>query len=253
MVYFIGASSLYQAFTSSFHSVRSPVYNKSTAILGLSLNPRTRNRLKDLRLLLEKGFLKNRIDMVCWHDVINNSLTPHKSNGNQLLSVEQLLEILRKHSQKFAAIIYCQRFGTPNIFDKLRTLNILVVDVKKRLLSKRKQKTPAITNEIRKLHPWLLLEQNFITGILRKSANLYCLVFQKPSRTQKENPKRKRKLANLVSQLKLLLLCASAAFEVSLPWSSSRTSWARCLPKTKKIEPFHRLTNKMTPVAYVTT
>ena len=39
----------------------------------------------------------------------------------------------------------------------------------------------------------------------------------------------------------------------SLPWSNSRTSWARCLLKTNTIEPFHRLTNTMTPVAYVTT
>ena len=93
-----------------------------------------------LSLLLEKGFLKNRVDIVCWHDVIINSITPHKSNGNQPLSVEQLLEILRKHPQKFAAIIYCQRFGTPNISDKLRTLNMLIVDVKKKFLSKRKQK-----------------------------------------------------------------------------------------------------------------
>ena len=101
------------------YSVRSPVYNKSTAIPGLSRNPRTRNKLKDISLLLEKGFPKNRVDIVCWHDVINNSITPHKSNGNQPLSVEQLLEIPRKHSEKFAAIIYCQRFGTANIFDKL--------------------------------------------------------------------------------------------------------------------------------------
>ena len=98
-----------------------------------------------------------------------------------------------QHSQKFAAIIYCQGFGTPNIFDKLRTLNILIVDVKKKLLSKRKQKTPAITNEIRKLHPWPVLQRNFITGILRKSANLYCLVLQKRSKTRKRKSKKKKK------------------------------------------------------------
>ena len=158
MVHLKGASSFYQAFNFSPHSVRSPVYNKSIAVPGFSLNPRTRNKLKDLGVLLEKGFLENRVDEVCLHDVINNSLTPHKSNKNLPLSVEQLLEILRKHSQKFAAIIYCQKFGTTNIFNKLSTLNILIVDVKKSLLSQRK-KTPAMTNEIRNIHPWLVLEQ----------------------------------------------------------------------------------------------
>ena len=199
MVYLIGASSLYQAFISPPYSVRYPVYNKSTAIPGMSLNPRTRNKLKDLSLLFEKGVLKNRVDIVCWHDMINNSLTPHKSNRNQPLLVEQLSEILRKHSQQFAAIIYCQRFGTPNIFDKRRTLNILIVDVKKKLLSKRKQKTPAITNEIRKLDPSSVLERNFITGILRKSANLYRLVLQKRSKTRKRKSKKEKKAESLLT------------------------------------------------------
>ena len=199
MVYLIGASSLYQAFISPPYSVRSLVYNKSTAIPGMSLNPRTRNKLKNLSLLFEKGVLKNRVDIVCWHDMINNSLTPHKSNRKQPLLVEQLSEILRKHSQQFAAIIYCQRFGTPNIFDKLRTLNILIVDVKKKLLSKRKQKTPAITNEIRKLHPWSVLERNFITGIMRKFANLYRLVLQKRSKTRKRKSKKEKKAESLLT------------------------------------------------------
>ena len=197
MVYLIGASSLYYAFNSSQYSVRSPVYNMSTAILGLSLNPRTIYKLKHFSLLHEKGFLKNWVDIVCRHDVINKSITPQISNGNQPLSVEHLLEILRKHSQKFAAIIYCQKFGTPNIFDELRTLNILIVDVKKKLLSKRKQKTPAITDEIRKLHPWPVLERNFLAGILRKAANLYCLVLQKRSKTRKSKSKKKKKACYL--------------------------------------------------------
>ena len=96
MVYLIGASSLYRAFNSSPYSLRSTIYKKSTAIPGLSLNPNSNNRLKDLGFLLERGQLRDRSDLVCWHDVIKNSITEHKSNGNKALTVEQLLHILKK-------------------------------------------------------------------------------------------------------------------------------------------------------------
>ena len=96
MVYLIGASSLYRAFNSSPYSLRSTIYKKSTAISGLSLNPNSNNRLKDLGFLLERGQLRDRSDLVCWHDVINNSITEQKSNGNNALTVEQLLQILKK-------------------------------------------------------------------------------------------------------------------------------------------------------------
>ena len=183
MVYLVGASSLYRVFNSSPYSLRSTIYKKSTAIPGLSLNPNSNNRLKDLGFLLERGHVRERSDLVCWHDVINNSITEHKSNGNKTLTVEQLLQILKKHFHKFAAIIYCQRFSTPNILEELRTLNILIIDVKKQFLSKRKQKTPKITSKIQNVHPWPELERNFITTILKKSTDLYSLVLQK---TQKK-------------------------------------------------------------------
>ena len=172
--------------------MRSLAYNKTTAIPGLSFNPQRGNNFEDLGLLLETGFLKNWVDIVCWHVVINDSYTPHKSNGSQPLSIEQFLESLRTHSQKFAAIFYCQRFGTSNIFDKLRNLNILLVDVKKNLLPKRKQKTPATTNEIRKLHHLAcvgndisLLEywENLLTS------TVWCC--RNALRHEKENQKRK--------------------------------------------------------------
>ena len=182
MVYLIGASSLYRAFNSSPYSLRSKIYKKSTAIPGLSLNPNSNDRLKDLGFLLERGQLRDRSDLVCWHDVINNSITEHKSNGNKALTVEQLLQILKKHSHKFAAIIYCQRFSTPNILEELRTLNILIIDVKKKL-----------TSELQKVHPWPELERNFITTILKKSTDLYSLVLQKRSKTRKRKPRKKKK------------------------------------------------------------
>ena len=193
MVYLIGASSLYRAFNSSPYSLRSIIYKKSTAIPGLSLNPNSNNRLKDLGFLLKRGQLRDRSDLVCWHDVTNNSITEHKSNGSKVLTVEQLLQILKRHSHKFAAIIYCQRFSTPNILEELRTLNILIIDVKKKLLSKRKQKTPKITSELQKVHPWFELERNFITTILKKSTDLYSLVLQKRSKTRKRKPRKKKK------------------------------------------------------------
>ena len=162
--------------------------------MGIQLGVFRHCAIDEIGFLLERGQLRDRSDLVCWHGVINNSITEHKSNGNKALTVEQLLQILKKHSHKFAAIIYCQRFGTPNILEELRTLNILIIDVKKKLLSKRKQKTSKITSELQKVHPWPELERNFITTILKKSTDLYSLVLQKRSKTRKKTQKKEESL-----------------------------------------------------------
>ena len=153
MVYLIGARSLYRAFNSSPYSLRSSIYKKSTAIPGLSLNRNSNNRLKDLGFLLETGQLRDRSDLVCWHDVINNSITEHESNGNKALTVEQLSQILKKHSHKFAAIIYCRRISTPNILEELRTLNILIIDVKKNFCSSASRKHQKLPLNYKKITP----------------------------------------------------------------------------------------------------
>ena len=52
---------------------------------------------------------RSRIKIIIWHDVINNSLTPHSSNFINPLSPTALIQELRALPCDIAAIVYCQR------------------------------------------------------------------------------------------------------------------------------------------------
>ena len=78
--------------------------------------------------------------IVKWHDVINNSITPHKSNNNIGLTTEELTQMLLSHKDKINSIIYCQRIATNNIFKSLLKTEILVIDAKKKFFAQKQPK-----------------------------------------------------------------------------------------------------------------
>ena len=75
---------------------------------------------------------------------MNNSITRHKSNNYTACSRVELVEILKQHTNNFIATVHCQRFGTPNIYEDLRQLDIMIIDAKTKLVSKRKQRLPEV-------------------------------------------------------------------------------------------------------------
>ena len=93
---------------------------------------------------------------VIWHDVLKNSVTPHPSSGNRPLTSFQLIKLLGQRRERFAALIFCQRTGTTCIEFELRQTGILVINVKKHLLSKRLRM--AFSQEIRQLHLFVAME-----------------------------------------------------------------------------------------------
>ena len=52
-----------------------------------------------------------------WHDVINNSLSKHRSNNYKQLTPESLIEILKDYKNKIPIIIYVHRQNTPIFID----------------------------------------------------------------------------------------------------------------------------------------
>ena len=86
-----------------------------------------------------QGPTKN--DIVVWHDLINNSISSHKSIKYRLSSVQELTKYLTTDDNNFKALVYCQRTGTSDIFEELLSTGILVLLVTKHLISKRKRKT----------------------------------------------------------------------------------------------------------------
>ena len=95
--------------------------------------------------------------IIIWHDVINNSLTPHSSNFKHPLSPKALLQELRALPCDIAAIIYCQRTGSPDIFQLLRQ-SFLVISPVRHLLSHRKQHNADLVRQYSVLHLPIHLE-----------------------------------------------------------------------------------------------
>ena len=95
--------------------------------------------------------------IIIWHDVINNSLTPHSSNFNNPLSPTALIQELRALPCDIAAIIYCQRTGSPDVFQLLRQ-TFLVISPVRHLLSHRKQHNSDLVCRYRGLHLPIHLE-----------------------------------------------------------------------------------------------
>ena len=177
----------------------------SFATKGLSLNPKSIHNVLNLDFLLEKGSLRNKKEIILWHDVLNNTITKHRLNNKKAETVPNLIQTLRKHSWRSKAIIYRQRECTRNIFEDLRKLDILVIPAGKKLISRRKQNEWWYQSNLQKIHPSTILEIKFLETILKRFINLESLVkkyrplFRKRSR-KKEAIERTRKEAGIKSK-----------------------------------------------------
>ena len=69
---------------------RNTLQNYITAILSLSLNPYAQSDTLKMSFLLDNGILKSTNQLVIWHDTLNNSLTPRKSNNNTALTPKRI-------------------------------------------------------------------------------------------------------------------------------------------------------------------
>ena len=124
---------------------------------------------------------QSRPKIIIWHDVIINSLTPHSSNFNNPLSPTALLQELRALPCYIAAINYCQRTGSPDVFQLLRQ-SFLVISPVRHLLSHRKQHNLAHNRQYSVLHLaihlelkiYFLLSQHLhqLTNLTRKKSRL---------------------------------------------------------------------------------
>ena len=129
--------------------------------------------------------------IIIWHDVINNSLTPHSSNFNSPLSPTALIQELRALPCDIAAIIYCQRTGSPDVFQLLRQ-SFLVISPVHHLLSHRKQHNPDLVRQYRVLHLPIHLELKIY---LLLSQHLYQLKTLTRKKSRLNNKRRRTLLA----------------------------------------------------------
>ena len=157
---------------------------------GFNLNPRTNFKFKNVTDYI-RATSKS---IILWHDLINNSITDFKKI--KPLTTQQLLDTLRSFNNLFA-IVYCQRTGAENIFDELRTLDTIVIDVTKHLISKSESLDENITGLYRELHQSSDIELRSLSVVLHYYPNLHAILKtrstkSKPSKNRRRAKKRQR-------------------------------------------------------------
>ena len=139
MVFILGASSLDRTLQKlpapSQNRVKDTCFTKP----ALSLNFNARDSHKTIQYYPHQ-YLSHRNDLVIWHDAINNSISRRPNNKNRKLSSEQFVNLLLMYRTKICAIVYCRRNGTEFIEESLGSTGILVLNVVKDVISKRKAK-----------------------------------------------------------------------------------------------------------------
>ena len=143
MVFILVASSLHHALETLKPEAKEQFKDKTYTIPGLSPNPNTKNPRKIVQNLLSKD-LKDKKDIVIWHDVSSNSFSRHGSNNFRPLSVSVLIEILKNFQDRLNALVYCHRYRTEDNFEQLKVLetdlDIKVFNIVKNFFSLNKQK-----------------------------------------------------------------------------------------------------------------
>ena len=189
MVYVIGASSLRYAVDDSPFRLWRRLFARTFATPGLSFNPNARNYLKNLDNLLGTGCLRHQPDIVIWHDLINNTLSSHRSNNYNACSVQQLMHILARHRHRIAAIVYIQREKTPYVFRQLCSSGTLILPVEK-LLSPKKRRNFAIQSDLTTVHLRTDTEPNLLRTVLRNETDLRKLLNRRSQTKQSSQDQR---------------------------------------------------------------
>ena len=129
--------------------------------------------------------------MVVWHDVVNNTISSHKTNNYRPAGVEELTNYLKSKKQQILAIVYCRREGTPELFSQLLDTGVLINPATKWLLSKSKQNDPEQLKDKLKLHQSAKMELKSLRLLVAHRERLSELIGnirgkqQRPSQTRR--------------------------------------------------------------------
>ena len=185
MVFILAASSLHHAIKTAPQVTQNRYKRNVYALPGLSFNTNALKVGKTAQFQLSH-FFHDKKRLVIWHDVVNNSLSRHRSNNNKPLTPSQLFEVHEKYQERIEAIVYCPREGTPDIYNQLKRSTLVTIHLVKDIVSKRKQKDLSLLKEYRALHQRPALELKTLTIVLAHKNNLRSLITRsRPKKTFK--------------------------------------------------------------------
>ena len=134
-----------------------------------------------LRLRSHPSKHQSRTEIIIWHDVINNSPTPHSSNFKNPLSPTAFIQELQALPCDIAAVVYCQHKGSPDVF-QLLCQSFLVISPVRHLFSHPKQHNLDLVQQYSVLHLAVHLELKIyfllshhlhqLTSLTRKKSRL---------------------------------------------------------------------------------
>ena len=197
MPHIFGASSLHRALRCLERSKERTKF--VTAISGLHLmasSAKFRRKTVQFQVKLFEKRHKGKPRVILWHDVINNSLTPHSSNFNCPLTCADLVKTLKKLPVTIGALVYCEREGAPKVFEELER-HFPTIHIVKHTLSHRKRANPKLLKKYGELHIDSVLDLKNFLLISKHLADL-----KKITEKTKRLNKRRRKTKN--RQLKVI-------------------------------------------------
>ena len=135
----LGASSLHHSLEKC-DNIRRRLIGKVISKPGYNLYPSAKDKYKIVQNRL-RYVLKNS-KIILWHHFIIKSVTNPKSDSRTPLKGDQLkVEIERLHRKvDIVVTVYCVREGAPEVYKKLKEIEIPVLHIVKNLLCRRIQK-----------------------------------------------------------------------------------------------------------------
>ena len=137
-----------------------------------------------------------------WHDVVNNTISSHRTNNYRPACFEELTNYLKSKKQQILAIVYCRREGAPDLFSQLLGTGVLIISATKWLLSKSKQNDPEQLKECLKLHQSAELELKSLRLVVAHKERLSELIGNIRGKQQRPTQARRKAKARREQKLK---------------------------------------------------
>ena len=196
MAMIVAASSLYHSLKDLELEERRETQHKVYAIPGLSSNTNALNRGKNSRILLEQQPLASK-QIILWHDVLNNSISSHRTNNYAPCPLDELLAYLQSKRKQISAIVYCRS----DIFEDLRKTEIIVKKTTGNLISRSKRQNPAVFREYLQLHQSSELELRSLRVVLSHRDHLPGIVSKIRAQTKKPSQRSRKAKARRAEML----------------------------------------------------
>ena len=165
------------------------------AVPGISLNTGAANPRTTVQFLVRKFIFPYNEKFLLWHDVVNNSISSHKSNYHCALSGSELTKQIMK-LENCQGVVCCPRKSSPNIYPLLKKLKIPVLHVTRELMLQSKRQDRKLSAEYESLHQEPAFEIKNLSIIRKHNWQLRKLIKKKKKPSSKKRRARKNKQEN---------------------------------------------------------